>query len=151
MNAQPSWDDLRVLLAVARHGSLSGAARALGVNHSTVLRRVAALEAAIGTRLFDRLPGGYALTPAGDDMHMVAARLEEEIAAAQRRLAGRDAQPSGTVRVTTIDILALYVLPRHLTSFRAAYPGISIELVIAETPFSLTRREADVAIRATTR
>ena len=149
MNAQPSWDDLRVVLAVARHGSLSGAARFLGVNHSTVLRRIAALEAGLGTRLFDRLPSGYALTLAGDDMHMVAARMEEEIAAAQRRLSGRDTQPTGTVRVTTIDILALYLLPRHLASFRTAYPGISVELVIAETPFSLTKREADVAIRAT--
>ncbi len=149
MNAQDNWDDVRYFLAVARHGSLSAAARALGVNHTTVLRRVAALEAAYGTGLFDKQPGGYVLTAAGDEMHRVALTVEEELAAANRRLSGRDTQLSGTVRVTTIDILAMHFLPRHLAAFRGLYPGMRVDLLIAEASLSLTRREADVAIRST--
>lgn len=149
MNAQDNWDDVRYFLAVARHGSLSAAARALGVNHTTVLRRVAALEAAFGTGLFDKQPGGYVLTAAGDEMHRVALKVEEDLAAANRLLSGRDTQLSGTVRVTTIDILAMHFLPRHLAAFRELYPGMRVDLLIAEASLSLTRREADVAIRST--
>ena len=149
MNERDNWDDLRYLRGGARHGSLSSAARALGVNHSTVLRRITALEAAMGVHLFDKLPGGYALTAAGDEMHRVALKVEEDIAAANRRLSGRDTKISGTLRVTTIDILALYVLPRHIAAFRERHPDLRVDLLIAEASLSLTRREADVAIRAT--
>ncbi len=149
MNAQDNWDDLRFFLAVARHGSLSAAARILGVNHSTVLRRVAALEAAFGVRLFDRLPGGYVLTAEGDAMHRVALKVEEELAGASRLLSGRDTRISGTLRVTTVDIVALYILPRHIAAFRDLHPGIRVDVTIAEASLSLTRREADVAIRLT--
>jgi len=149
MDAQGNWDDLRHFLAVARHGSLSAAARALAVNHTTVLRRVAALEAALGVRLFDKQPGGYVLTAAGEEMQRVALRVEEDLAAANRRLSGRDARISGTLRATTIDILALHVLPRHVAAFRAVHPEIRVDLTIAEASLSLTRREADVAIRST--
>ncbi|MCW2246918.1 molybdate transport repressor ModE-like protein [Azospirillum fermentarium] len=151
MNERESWDDLRYLLAVARHGSLSAAARVLGVNHSTVLRRVTALEQTMGARLFDKLPGGYVLTAAGDEMTRVAQRVEEEMAAANRLLSGRDAQLRGTVRVTTIDIVALHVLPRHLAAFHDRYPDLRVDLMTAEASLSLTRREADVAIRSTNR
>lgn len=151
MNERGNWDDLRYLLAVARHGSLSAAARALGVNHSTVLRRVTALELAMGVQLFDKLPGGYVLTAAGDEMHRVARRMEEELAAANRLLSGRDAQLRGTVRVTTVDIIALHVLPRHLAAFHDRYPDLRVDLMTAEASLSLTRREADVAIRSTNR
>ncbi|MGQ9370232.1 LysR family transcriptional regulator [Azospirillum sp. ST 5-10] len=151
MNERDDWDDLRHLLAVARHGSLSAAARALGVNHSTVLRRITALEEAMGVRLFDRLPGGYALTAAGDEMHRVAQKVEEDLAAANRRLSGRDAQIGGVLRVTTVDIVALHVLPRHLAAFGRRHPELRIDLMIAEASLSLTRREADVAIRSTNR
>ena len=149
MNAQDNWDDVRYFLAVARHGSLSAAARALGVNHTTVLRRVAALEAAFGSCLFDKQPGGYVLTAAGDEMHRVAVKVEEELAAANRLLSGRDTQLSGTLRVTTIDILAQHFLPRHVTAFRGLYPGMRVDVLIAEASLSLTRREAEVAIRST--
>lgn len=149
MNAQPDWDDLRIFLAVARQGSLSAAARSLAVNHSTVLRRINGLEAALGVRLFERLPAGYVATAAGEDLLSSAARIEEEVAGVGRRLSGRDVELRGPLRVTTIDILAIHVLPRHIAAFRAAYPKVRLELVIAETSFSLTRREADVAIRST--
>lgn len=141
------WDDLRHFLAVARAGSLSGAARVLEVNHSTVFRRISAFEEHLGVRLFDRLPNGYVLTPAGEQMREAALRIEEEIASLDRRLAGQDSRLTGTVRITTIDMLALGVLPRHLAAFRAAFPGIELELTISNSVLSLTRREADIALR----
>ena len=149
MNAQLDWDDFRIVLAVARHGSLSAAARVLGVTHSTVLRRIAAFEERIGTRLFDRLPGGYVLTATGQEVRDHALRMEEEAATASRLISGRDAGIEGSLRVTTIDILALHVLPRHLASFRQRYPGIKVTMLVDEASLSLPRREADVAIRAT--
>ncbi len=149
MLSSSNWDDLRFLLAVARHGSLSAAARVLGVNHSTVLRRVTALEQAMGARLFDKMPGGYVLTAAGDEMHRVAQKMEEDLAAANRLLSGRDTRISGSLRVTTVDILTLYILPRHVAAFRRLHPELRVDLVAAEASLSLTRREADVAIRAT--
>ncbi|WP_029007513.1 LysR family transcriptional regulator [Azospirillum halopraeferens] len=151
MNERDDWGDLRYLLAVARHGSLSAAARTLGVNHSTVLRRIAALESAMEVQLFDKRPGGYVLTAAGEEMHRVALKVEEDLATAHRRLSGRDSRIGGTLRVTTVDSLALYVLPPHLAAFRRRYPDLRVDLVVAEASLSLTRREADVAIRTTNR
>ncbi|WP_354193552.1 LysR family transcriptional regulator [Aquamicrobium terrae] len=148
VNAQvENWDDLRLFLAVARSGTLSGAARVLGVNHSTVFRRIGSFEEALGVRLFERLPNGYLLTPAGEEMHQGALRVEEEIAGLSRKVTGQDLRLSGTVRVTTIDMLAFGLLPRHLASFRMAYPGIEIELVVGNATLNLNRREADVALR----
>src|SRR6185436_17266091 len=85
------WADLQYFTAVVRSGSIAGAARALRVNHSTVLRRIASLEAALGVRLFDRLPGGYALTTEGNELTEHLAGLAEQVEAAQRHLTGRDA------------------------------------------------------------
>ena len=148
MEAQlANWDDLRLFLAVARAGTLSGAARALGVNHSTVFRRVGAFEEALEVRLFERLPGGYVLTAAGEEMREAALRVEAEIAALGRKVAGQDLRLSGTIRVTTIDMLALGLLPRHLAAFRSAYPGIELEVAVSNAAVSLSRREADVALR----
>ncbi|MCC2690037.1 MAG: putative HTH-type transcriptional regulator [Rhizobiaceae bacterium] len=146
-NMHKDWDDLRYFLAVARAGTLSGAARTLDVNHSTIFRRIAAFEEHLGVRLFERLPNGYVLTPAGGQMQKVALRIEDEIASLDRRLAGQDNRLTGTVRITTIDMLAIGVLPRHLAVFRAAYPDIEIDLTISNSLLSLTRREADVALR----
>lgn len=144
---QNDWDDLRTFLAIARAGSLAGAARALGVNHSTVFRRLNALEADLGVRLFERLPGGYALTAAGEEMRASAERIEEEMLGLARRVVGRDVRLTGTLRVTTTDTLAQGLLGPHLAAFRAAYPGIVVELITANTFFDLSRREADVALR----
>lgn len=142
-----NWDELRVFLAVARAGSLSGAARALGVNHSTVFRRIGGFERALAVRLFDRLPGGYVLTAAGEAMHQAAQRIEAEIAEVGRKAAGQDLRLSGTIRIATLDMLALGLLPRHLAAFRAAFPGIELEVVVSNAAVSLSRREADVALR----
>ncbi len=148
MNAQArNWDDLRLFLAVARAGSLSGAARSLGVNHSTVFRRIGAFEEALDVRLFERLPNGYVLTAAGEEMREAALRVEAEIAALGRKVAGQDLRLSGTVRITTIDMLALGLLPRHLAAFRTAYPGIELEIAVSNAAVNLSRREADIALR----
>jgi DNA-binding transcriptional LysR family regulator len=148
MNAQgQDWDDLRLFLAVARAGSLSGAARTLGVTHSTVFRRIGAFEARLGVRLFDRMPGGYALTAAGEEMRNSVLRIEEQIAALALKVTGQDQRPSGMIRITTTDLLAVGLLPRHIAVFRAEWPGIEIEVVVADTMLDLTRREADVALR----
>lgn len=148
MNAQSQdWDDLRLFLAVARAGSLSGAARSLGVTHSTVFRRIGAFEARLGVRLFDRLPGGYALTQAGEEMRDSVIRIEEEITALALKVTGQDQRPTGTIRITTTDLLAVGVLPRHVAAFRAEWPEIEIEVIVADTVLDLTRREADVALR----
>ncbi|MFC3085360.1 LysR family transcriptional regulator [Tabrizicola soli] len=148
MNAQgQDWDDLRLFLAVARTGSLSGAARVLGVTHSTVFRRIGAFETRLGVRLFDRLPGGYALTAAGEEMRDSVTRIEEEIAALALKVAGQDQRPGGTIRVTTTDLLAVGLLPRHIAAFRGKWPRIEVEVIVADTMLDLTRREADVALR----
>jgi DNA-binding transcriptional LysR family regulator len=144
---QASWDDLRVVLAVSRAGSLSGAARALKLSHPTVFRRVRQIEARIGVRLFDRARAGYALTPAGDEMVAVASRLAGEVDALERRLAGRDLRPSGTVRLTTTDTLLFGPLAWLLAAFREAHPAITLEVAALNAMLSLSKREADVAIR----
>jgi DNA-binding transcriptional LysR family regulator len=143
------WDDLRLVLAIARGRSLSGAARALGVTHSTVFRRLDAIERRTGARLFERFRDGYAPTAAGDAMATVAARLAEEVLALERRLAGQDLRPSGSVRLTTTDTLALAVVMPHLAAFQEAYPEIRLELAITNVVADLTRRDADVALRPT--
>lgn len=142
-----NWDDLRIFLAVARAGSLSGAARSLGVNHSTVFRRIGAFERALDVRLFDRLQGGYVLTAAGEEMRESAQRVEAEIAALGRKVVGQDLRLSGTVRFATIDMLAVWLLPRHLAAFRLAYPGIELEVSVSNAAVNLSRHEADVALR----
>lgn len=145
------WDDLRHFLAVARAGSLAGAARALGINHATVYRRLNAFERRLGTLLFDRQPSGYVLTAAGEDMRAAAERVEAEIMGLDRRMSGRDVRLEGVVRATTSDTLAHRFLAPHVVAFRAAYPGILVELVVDNQFLNLSKREADVAIRPTTR
>jgi DNA-binding transcriptional LysR family regulator len=144
------WDDLRYVLAVGRHGTLSAAARQLGVNHSTVFRRIGLVEERLGARLFERHRDGYTPTPAGDEAVALAERLEGEVDGLEQRLAGRDTRPSGTVRVTTTDTLLTEALGPLLASFRSAYPDIELELVVENRFLSLSRRDADVAIRPTT-
>jgi DNA-binding transcriptional LysR family regulator len=145
-----NWDDLRFFLATARGGGLSPAARELGVNYSTVFRRVNALEDELGVRLFERFAAGYSLTLPGEEMLEHALRIEDEMAALDARVSGRDHRLSGVIRITTVDDVALALLPRHLLSFRAAYPGIGIEMNVDNRFLNLTKREADVAFRMAT-
>ncbi len=141
------WNDLRYVLAVGMAGTLAGAARALGVNHTTVLRRIAALEAKSGVRLFERLPGGYVPTEAGEALLETARRIDTAVVDLERRMAGQDLRLSGGLRVTTTDTLMASLLPPILAAFRAAHPGIIVEVAVTNTVLNLTRRDADVAIR----
>lgn len=141
------WNDLRYVLAVADAGSLAGAARRLGVNHTTVLRRIGAFEQQLGLRLFERLPTGYVLTAGGEQLIAAARSIDATVTALERRLAGQDLRLAGTVRVTTTDTLMGSILPEILAAFRDAHPGILVEIAVSNVMFNLTRREADVAIR----
>jgi DNA-binding transcriptional LysR family regulator len=141
------WDNYRYFLAVAREGTLSGAARALSVNHATVLRRLRALEGQLQTSLFERRSDGYSLTSAGEEMLDHVARMEEESLALELLLAGQDVRLAGEVRVTTVDSLAEAVLGPLLPAFAKEHPGITIELATDYQWANLSRREADIALR----
>ncbi|HRQ64556.1 MAG TPA: LysR family transcriptional regulator [Xanthomonadaceae bacterium] len=143
------WDDLRYLLAIAREGSLAGAARSLGVNHSTAFRRLHALEAQLGVRLFERLPEGYVTTPEGETIRRHAEQVEDAVLALERTVAGADYRLSGRVRLTTPAGLAQDYVAPLLPTFRVQHPDIEVEIAVSDTDFDLARREADLALRAT--
>ncbi|MGM0559641.1 MAG: LysR family transcriptional regulator, partial [Pseudomonadota bacterium] len=148
MNEQKGrWDDLRVVRAIAEMGSLSGAGRRLGLSHATVFRRLGEIEARLGVRLFERARGGYSPTPAGEDLAATAGRVEAEVLEVERRLAGQDLRPAGSLRVTTTDTLLSGLLSPLFTEFRQAFPEIALEVSLSNNLFNLSRREADVAIR----
>lgn len=142
-----NWSALHSFLEVARAGSLARAAAALGVNHSTVLRRLATLEQELGIRLFDRRAGGYAMTPAGEQLRDLLGDVAERIEQARERLSGLDDRPQGVVRLTTTETLAGVVLMPHLAEFRSRFPGIRLEVVVDNAFLNLREREADLAIR----
>lgn len=149
-NAQmDEWDDLRFVLAVARGGGLSGAARRLGVNHSTVSRRISGLEARLGVRLFDRLPSGHRPTEAGQDAIAAAERMEAAATEMAISLTGRDSALRGAVTLTAPLMILLGPFAEVLAAFRAAHPGIEVRLAATNDLLNLHRREADIAIRAT--
>ncbi len=141
------WDHLRFVLAAARAGSRAGAARALGVNESTVARRVAQAEAALGARLFERGPEGLVPTQAGAEVAARAERVELEVQGAAAAVAGTDALVAGTVRVSAVPIVANRLLAPALPALMAAHPGLVVELGAEPRNLSLTRREADIALR----
>jgi len=141
-----AWDDVGYFLAVARQGSLSAAARLLGVEHATVARRVGALEARIALRLFDRLPRAWVLTREGQALLAPAERLEQEaLAFARAALAGN--AKLGPVRVSAPPLLASHFLVPRLAARAAQWAGIELELVGEVRNADLHRREADVALR----
>jgi DNA-binding transcriptional LysR family regulator len=146
MHRSLAWDDLLYVLSVGRSGSLSGAARTLKVNHSTVFRRIGQIEEQLGVRLFDRQRDGYTPTAAGEAVIALADRMDEEVTGLERRLAGEDLRPSGTVRVTTTDTMIPTVTPM-CGAFRRLYPEICVELVTGNQFLNLSRRDADVALR----
>jgi len=144
-----NWDDLRLFLAVARSGSISGGAKLLGVEHSTVSRRVRKLEQQLGARLLERKTGGYALTAAGDRLHAAAGRMECELLEVDGAISGRDTQLTGSLRVTAINNMASTVLMPMLAGFSRRYPDLSLHVIASNSDVSLAQREADVAIRLT--
>jgi DNA-binding transcriptional LysR family regulator len=143
------WDDLRFFLAVAEHRSLSAASRKLDVNHSTVFRRINRLEDAAGVRLFERLSDGYQLTQAGEDLMGHASRIRDEVDALTLQISGKDFQPVGVVRITAPGSITYHFLNHYLDSFTRLHPGINIEVNVSDEDLDLSRRETDIAIRAT--
>ena len=146
-----SWDDFRYVKAIADARSLAGAAEALKVNHSTVFRRLAQVEQRLGTRLFERSRSGYALTPCGEEMVHLAERMDDDIVAFEREVTGHDLRPSGELRITTNDTILVHLLTDILAAFRRAYPEIALDVMVANEPLNLSKRDADVALRATHR
>jgi DNA-binding transcriptional LysR family regulator len=143
------WDDIRFFLAVARKGSITAAARDLGVNHSTVSRRIAAFEGSMGTRLFDRVSSGYTLTPSGQDMVPSAQRMEEEALSLDRQLFGRDEELNGTLKVSIAGPFAGLFFMDQIRQFLEKYPAIDVNLDVSNGLANLHAREVDVALRAT--
>ena len=144
------WDDVRLFLELTRRGSARGAANALGLSHSTVVRRVERLEADLGARLFDRDFTGYRPTAAGETLIDSALKAEEAIIAADRQLHGQDARLTGQITLTLPDIVATHFLMPDLVRFAEQYPEIDLKMLISYDIFDLARREADVAIRVYT-
>jgi DNA-binding transcriptional LysR family regulator len=141
------WDDLRFFLAVARSGSLSGAARELRVDPGTVSRRVSAMESALGARCFERRPDGYPLTEQGAHLLKFAQRIENEIAALDHALDASDRMIEGVVALTASESISTPFVVPVLAELRTRHPGIRIELTADNRVLSLSRREIDIALR----
>ena len=141
------WDDLRFVLAIERARTLSAAARALGVNQSTVTRRLAALHDRLGERVLERRGGGYVLTAFGEALRPHLAAMEEQALAVDRAAHGVGEAPRGSVRLTTVETLATFFLAPRLPAFAAAHPGVALEIDVSRASADLSRRDADVALR----
>lgn len=145
------WDDFRFLLCVARLGTLSAAARHLQIETSTALRRLNAIEERVGAALFLRDRRGYTTTPQGEILLEAAETMARSALSAMRRVHGVDERVEGTVRLATSELIGTYLLPTLLPSLRAALPAVELEVTVSNSPVDLTRREADLALRATPR
>lgn len=144
-----NWDDLRVVLAVAESGTISGAAAVLRISHPTLSRRLRQIEQRLGVRLFDRTPSSCRPTEAGEEMKTLASRMREEVAALEGRIAGRDQNPHGPVRLTAPDAVSEYLLPGMLAKICREAPELTIELMVSNQVLSLAQRAADMALRVT--
>lgn len=141
-----NWDDVRIFLAVARAGQILGAAKRLDLNHATVSRRIAALEEALKAKLFRRMTTGSELTPAGERFMIVAERMEADMIAARAEIADEGDEISGTVRIGAPDGFGVAFLAPRLGQLTAEHAELKIQLVPVPRSFSLSRREADIAI-----
>ena len=141
------WNDLRDFLAISRHRTLSAAAEALGVQQSTMGRRLKALEARIGARLLKRTATGFILTTAGEAILANVERIEIEALAIERAVTGKDVRLEGAVRLNAIEDLTVEVLTPILADFHAHYPGITLELIADSRQLDLSRGDADIALR----
>jgi DNA-binding transcriptional LysR family regulator len=141
------WDDVRYFLAVARGGSVRAAAERLEVNHSTVLRRIAQLEERLNAHMFEKLPSGYRLTNAGEEILEFAEQMETSSNRLETRVFGRDQSVRGLLRVTLAPPLATHLLMPDFAAFARLHPEVEMEILSYEEPVNLTNREADVALR----
>ena len=146
-NTLEDLNDLRFIAAIAETGSLSGAAKRLNVNHATAFRRVTALEASLGVRLFERASGRYTPTASGEELAKAGAIIEQTATASMLKVAGRDLRPSGLVRVTTTDSLfAAFVAPIARLC-RSQYLEIQLQILLSNDIRDLSKRDADIALR----
>ena len=150
LGAKPlAWDDLRLVKAIAETRSLPAAATSIGINHSTAFRRLKQIEETLGVALFEKHRSGYTLTAAGEEIAALATRMDEDVAAVTRKLAGRDIAPSGELRVATNDSLLVNLLTPLFAAFCKNYPEVRLDILIGNQSLNLAKRDADVAIRAT--
>ena len=143
------WDDLRIALAIAESGSISGAATALHISHPTLSRQLQRMERRLGTRLFDRMPSGLRPTAAGEEVRALAMRLRDDIAALERRIAACDEGGAGIVRMTAPDAVSEYLLPNVLRALCGTHPQLQIDLLVSNDVLPLAQRTADIAQRVT--
>ncbi len=142
-----NWDNLRYVLVVADKGSIAAAAREIGVNRSTVLRRITSFQDELNCRIFERNDSGYVLTPEAEKMLAAAREVEMTLFNMQRQIAGRELKLEGELRVTTTDSFMFAMLGPHFASFRIAHPHILVSVLITNNLLDLNRRDADIAIR----
>ena len=141
------WTALRDLVAVAESGSLSAAARKLGVSQPTIGRRIEQLERQLDTLLFARTPQGLNLTPTGEQILNYAQRMHEEALAIERIASGADQRLEGKIRITLTDLMGNHWLPTKLPEFHQRFPGLRLEIVVENRTLDLVKREADIAVR----
>ena len=142
-----SWDNLRVFLALARHKTLTKAGESLQVSHATIYRKIKAFEKELGVTLFENTPNGYLQTSAADQLFEEMEVVETSIETSLRELRGLDQRIQGNIIIATTDTFGCKLLPPILKKFQAAYPELSVELKIGTETVSLSKREADIAVR----
>ena len=147
MTHKLKWDDLQIVMALARSGSANRAARYLGLNHSTILRRLHAFEQRHGVKLFERHPTGVRATNAGREMLAAVEGIENSMLEIERGLLGQDQRLAGDITLTTTDTLLTSVLAEPLVRFRASHPDICVRVVMTNTRLELPRLDADLAVR----
>ena len=141
-----NWDDVRIFLAVARTGQILAASRRLGLNHATLSRRLTSLETALKTRLFIRRTNGCELTEEGEAFLVAAERMETEMLQVQANLGRTDTRVAGTVRIGAPDGFGVFFLASRLGALLERHPELKIQLVPVPRSFSLSQREADIAV-----
>ena len=141
-----NWDDIRVFLTVARQGGLTSAAQHLGINHTTVSRRLTSLETSLHTRLVNRTPTGVTLTPAGQKFLDHAERIEHEALSAEQHVYSADGTVSGKVRLATREGVGAWLICPKVAELNRRYPDLKLELVSEARTISLLKRDADITI-----
>ncbi|WP_026145248.1 LysR family transcriptional regulator [Pseudomonas asplenii] len=146
---QLSWDDLRIIKTLSDCGNRADTAKKLGINVSTVSRRISQVEKSLGVALFDHRKAGYLLTAEGAELRALAERVELDIVSVTRRVSRAGQGPLGKLRITTSDSLLLYFLTPIIANFKTLNEGITIEVLVGNQTLSLARDESDIAVRAT--
>jgi DNA-binding transcriptional LysR family regulator len=141
-----NWDDLKVLLALARAGSTRKAAKLLGVSNTTVMRRLESLEGDIGGQLFDRTPDGFRQTALADQLLPAVSQVEEILSEAARQVTGKDSELSGMIKLSLAAVPVTH-LSEAVATFGKRYPKIELDITVSDHPVDLARREADIAVR----